>query len=49
MGRINNDQVSGTIWLLIGLVITIASLGYGLGTLDIPENRLYAFLDRFSY
>ncbi len=44
MGHINNDQASGAIWLLIGLTITIASLGYGLGTLDSPQTGFMPFL-----
>jgi hypothetical protein len=44
MGYINNDQVSAGIWFLIGLTITIASLGYGLGTLDSPKTGFMPFL-----
>lgn len=44
MGRINNDQVSGAIWFLIGSTIVIASLGYGLGTLDSPQTGFMPFL-----
>ena len=44
MGYINNDQVSGGIWFLIGLTITIVFLGYGLGTLDSPKTGFMPFL-----
>jgi hypothetical protein len=43
MGHFNNDQVSGGIWLVIGLTITIASIRYGLGTLDSPETGFMPF------
>ena len=43
MSRLNNDQVSGGIWLVIGLVITISSIGYGLGTLESPETGFMPF------
>ncbi len=43
MGHFNNDQVSGAIWLVVGLTITVASIGYGLGTLDSPETGFMPF------
>ena len=44
MSRLNNDQVSAAIWLMLGLVITFASIPYGLGTLDSPRTGFMPFL-----
>jgi hypothetical protein len=44
MGRFNNDQVSAAIWLAAGIVITLASLRYRLGTLASPGTGFMPFL-----
>ena len=44
MSRINNDQMSAAVWFALGLTITIASLPYGLGTLDSPGTGFLPFL-----
>jgi putative tricarboxylic transport membrane protein len=44
VSRINNDQMSATVWLALGLIITIASVPYGLGTLDSPGTGFLPFL-----
>jgi len=44
MSRLNNDQVSAAIWLMLGLVITFTSIPYGLGTLDSPRTGFMPFL-----
>ena len=44
MIRVNNDQVSSSIWLIFGLVVTFASVSYGLGTLGAPGTGFLPFL-----
>jgi len=44
MARINNDQASAAVWFIVGLMITIASIPYGLGTLDSPGTGFLPFL-----
>ena len=44
MSGINNDQVSAAVWFIVGLVISIASVPYGLGTLDSPQTGFLPFL-----
>lgn len=44
MSRINNDQASAAVWFIVGLMITIASVPYGLGTLDSPGTGFLPFL-----
>ncbi len=44
MGIINNDQASAAIWFGAGLTITVASVPYGLGTLDSPGTGFMPFL-----
>ncbi len=44
MSKLNNDQVSAAIWFILGLVITFASIPYGLGTLDSPSTGFLPFL-----
>ena len=44
MPKINNDQMSGAAWFALGLTVTIASVPYGLGTLDTPGTGFLPFL-----
>ena len=44
MDRINNDQASAAACFALGLTITIASVPYGLGTLDCPGTGFLPFL-----
>jgi hypothetical protein len=44
MPNINNDQASVAVWFALGLTITIASVPYGLGTLDCPGTGFLPFL-----
>lgn len=44
MIKVNNDQVSSTLWLIFALVITFASGPYGLGTLGSPGTGFLPFL-----
>jgi hypothetical protein len=44
VSRINNDQMSAAVWFALGLTITIASVPYGLGTLDSPGTGFLPFL-----
>lgn len=44
MSGINNDQASAAVWFVVGLVITIASVAYRLGTLDSPGTGFLPFL-----
>jgi len=44
MPNINNDQASAAVWFALGLTITIASVPYGLGTLDTPGTGFLPFL-----
>ena len=42
--RVNNDQVSAAVWLILGLIIAFASIQYGLGTPDSPGTGFMPFL-----
>ena len=44
MSGINNDQASAAVWFVVGLMITIASVPYRLGTLDSPGTGFLPFL-----
>jgi len=44
MSRFINDQVSAAVWLALGLMLAIASVRYGLGTLDSPGTGFMPFL-----
>ena len=44
MTKLNNDQVSATVWLAIGLIIVIASFSYKLGSLSSPGTGFMPFL-----
>jgi hypothetical protein len=44
VSRINNDQASAAVWFALGLTVTIASIPYGLGTLDSPGTGFLPFL-----
>jgi hypothetical protein len=44
VSRINNDQMSAAVWFALGLTITVASVPYGLGTLDSPGTGFLPFL-----
>lgn len=40
----NNDQASAGIWLMVGVGIAVASVGYGLGSLESPDTGFMPFL-----
>jgi hypothetical protein len=44
MLRLNNDQVSAVLWLMVGVGIIAASIPYGLGTLASPGTGFLPFL-----
>jgi len=44
MFRFNNDLVSTAIWFASGVIITISSLGYEVGTLKAPGSGFMSFL-----
>jgi putative tricarboxylic transport membrane protein len=44
MIQVNNDQVSSCLWLIFALVVTFASVSYGLGTLGSPGTGFLPFL-----
>ena len=44
MFRLNNDQASAGVWLVLGTIIAISSVGYDLGTLDSPGTGFLPFL-----
>ncbi len=44
MFRTNNDQTSALVWFALGSIVAIASLRYGLGTLDSPGTGFLPFL-----
>jgi len=41
---VNNDQVSSGIWLIVGLIICLASLQYKIGTLSSPGSGFLPLL-----
>ena len=44
MAPVNNDQLSAAIWFILGVVITLSSIPYGLGTLASPGTGFLPFL-----
>lgn len=44
MLRLNNEQVSSGIWFIVGAIIVLASLRYGLGSLGSPDTGFMPFL-----
>ncbi len=44
MGKFNNDQVSGAIWIAVGIAVALGSLRYGLGPLESPGTGFLPFL-----
>ncbi|HWU37153.1 MAG TPA: hypothetical protein VN203_05840, partial [Candidatus Acidoferrum sp.] len=42
--RVDNDQVSSGIWVILGLIISLGSLQYGLGSLESPGTGFMPFL-----
>ena len=44
MIKLNNDQVTTIIWFMIGVMIGIGSIGYGLGSLQSPGSGFITFL-----
>ncbi len=42
--RVNNDQASATIWLILGLIIALVSTKYGLGAPESPGTGFMPFL-----
>jgi len=44
MIKLNNDQVSSLLWLTLAVVIILASIPYGLGTLGSPGTGFLPFL-----
>jgi putative tricarboxylic transport membrane protein len=44
MIKFNNDQVSGAIWIAVGVAVALGSLRYGLGPLDSPGTGFLPFL-----
>lgn len=43
MTKPNNDQVSGAIWIAVGIAIALGSLRYGLGPLESPGTGFLPF------
>ncbi|MEW6334512.1 MAG: tripartite tricarboxylate transporter TctB family protein [Thermodesulfobacteriota bacterium] len=43
MARFNNDQVSGAVWIAVGIAIALGSLRYGLGPLESPGTGFLPF------
>ncbi|MEW6264462.1 MAG: tripartite tricarboxylate transporter TctB family protein [Thermodesulfobacteriota bacterium] len=48
MGKFNNDQLSAMVWLTLGLIMTIASIRYKLGTLASPGTGFMPFLSSLA-
>jgi hypothetical protein len=44
MIKLNNDQVSSLFWFILAVVIILASIPYGLGTLGSPGTGFLPFL-----
>ncbi len=44
MFRLNNDQTSAGVWLVLGIIIAISSVRYDLGTIDSPGTGFLPFL-----
>ena len=44
MAKFNNDQVSGAIWIAVGIAVALGSLRYGLGPLESPGTGFLPFL-----
>jgi len=44
MAKFNNDQVSGAIWVAVGIAVALGSLRYGLGPLESPGTGFLPFL-----
>ena len=44
MDKFNNDQVSGAIWIAVGIAVALGSLRYGLGPLESPGTGFLPFL-----
>ncbi len=44
MFKINNDQASSTVWFILGLIIAMGSLRYGVGPLESPATGFIPFL-----
>jgi len=44
MAKFNNDQVSGAIWIAVGIAVALGSLRYGLGALESPGTGFLPFL-----
>ncbi len=42
--RVNNDQASAALWVILGGVIALISTKYGLGTLESPGTGFMPFL-----
>ncbi len=42
--RVNNDQASATLWIIVGLVIAVVSTTYGLGSPESPGTGFMPFL-----
>ncbi len=44
MFRPNHEQVSGVIWFIVGTIIAVVSIQYGLGSFQSPEVGFMPFL-----
>ena len=44
MARFNNDQVSGAVWVAVGIAVALGSVRYGLGPLESPGTGFLPFL-----
>jgi putative tricarboxylic transport membrane protein len=44
MAKFNNDQVSGAIWIAVGIAVALGSVRYGLGPLESPGTGFLPFL-----
>lgn len=44
MAKFNNDQVSGALWVAVGIAVALASLPYGVGPIESPGTGFLPFL-----
>lgn len=44
MKRFNNEQIASGFWFIIGMMVTVFSLPYGLGSLAAPDTGFMPFL-----
>jgi putative tricarboxylic transport membrane protein len=44
MVKFNNDQVSGAVWVAVGIAVALGSMRYGVGPLESPGTGFLPFL-----